>query len=105
MAHLLEKIIISDSASSIILRIHINCNIKSYVKCSMIWLAEPWTVGASVVTILLFDTLKHKDLEFTMDTTGLNTALLKIWNSNKDIQNQTINNEVNFLGCGPHDPL
>ena len=40
-------------------------------------LVEPWTVGTSVDTILVFDTLTHRN--FQMDkTTGLNIIMRKI---------------------------
>ena len=42
---------------------------------------EAWTVGESVDTILVFDTLKNKDLQFIMDTSkGFDSILHKILN-------------------------
>ena len=66
---------------------------------------EHFTVWASVDTILLFDTLKHKDLLFIMDITNAqNIAIFyKILYLIKNFQYQTKNEILDLFGHGPFD--
>ena len=66
---------------------------------------EPRIVGARLDTILVFDTLKHMDLQFIMNTTGSDTILPNILNSINDFQNLMKYKTVDFFRCGPFDPI
>lgn len=48
------------------------------------------TVGASLDTVLVFGTLKHRDLQFIMDKTVLDSILHKMFNSIKTFQKYPI---------------
>ena len=52
----------------------------SFTKCNKIQLqsVELCSLGASVDTTLVFDTLKHRELQFIMDTIDLDTKLHNI---------------------------
>lgn len=66
---------------------------------------EPRIVGARLDTILVFEALKHMDLQFIMNTTGSDTILPNILNSINDFQNLMKYKTVVPFRCGPFDPI